>query len=491
MSRKIAKNTFYFTVASIGQKVIAFVYFLFVARIMMPENTGAYFLALSITSIFSVITDFGMTPVLVREVAKKPEETINWVRKTLGAKLPFMALGAMGALIAGVVLQYSIEIQQLIWLACLVMLLDAISLLYYGVLRGQHALKFESLGIFIGQTLIVIFGALVLIFRPSLLLLILALVLGSSFNALFSSITVARRFGWKVLVPKWSKKESLGLLKIAFPFALAAIFVKVFSYIDTVFISKFIGNAAVGVYAVAYKFTYAFQFLPLAFIAALYPGFSSLVAKKDHKGLREVFDKGMWYMAILAVPIVFGIFAISSDIVLLAGDEYASAGIVLSLLVFALLPLFLDYPIGSLLNAADRQTTKTAIMGVTMIINVVANVILIPMIGLMGAAVAAVTSFSFMFLAGLYFVPRIIEKYTFRRLLRIVLPIALSGIIMCIVTVIANRYLDYVLVIPIGAVVYIAMLFATKSVPAEYIHSFTKLFKGIVKPYVQVAPHDD
>ena len=70
MTRMLAKNATYLTLASTGQKVVAFLYFLFLARVMQPENTGAYFLALSITIIFSVIADFGITSVVIREIAK-------------------------------------------------------------------------------------------------------------------------------------------------------------------------------------------------------------------------------------------------------------------------------------------------------------------------------------------------------------------------------------------------------------------------------------
>ena len=187
---------------------------------------------------------------------------------------------------------------------------------------------------------------------------------------------VVRRFGKQCLVPSLNRQQTIQLLKIAFPFALAAIFVKVYSYVDSIFISKIIGTTAVGIYSLAYKFTYAFQFLPLAFTAALYPGLSSLVGK-DEKALAKLFEKGMWYVLLLAVPITFGIWAIANDAVLLAGEGYRDAGPVLSLLIFVLIPIFLDFPVGSLLNAANKQIIKTTIMGITMVINVLLNLLFI------------------------------------------------------------------------------------------------------------------
>jgi len=481
---KIAKNTFFFTAASVGQKVIAFVYFLFLARIMMPENTGVYFLALSITTIFSVVADFGITSVVIREIARFPEQTVIIIRRALGLKLPFIFLGVAGSIGAGHLLGYDTSLQALIALACFVLTLDAISLLYYGVLRGRHQLQYESLGMFIGQGTTTLVGILILFFHPTLPFLIFALMAGSGFNFLFSTFRVVRLHGVTCLLPSWEKKTSLLFLRAAFPFALAAIFVKIYSYTDSILIAKYLGTEAVGIYSVAYKYTYAFQFLPLAFVAALYPGLSELV-EKDLPALRHIFEKAMWYMAILVTPIVLGLWAISSQVVRLAGEEYTASGPVLAILIFALFPIFLDYPIGSLLNAAYHQTTKTIIMGITMVVNVLLNLWLVPLIGIPGAAIAALVSFTFMLIAGLFFVPKIIPGYPLRALGKICFPIFLSGGVMALTAKAFLWILPFWLVIPLAAFVYILLLFVTHSIPREYVTSFRSLWRKEPSLYVE------
>lgn len=476
MAANVAKNTLYLTLASVGQKVLAFVYFLFLARVMGTEQTGGYFLALSITSIFSTITDFGMTPVVIRDVAKRPEEAVGLIRRAVWLKIPFMALGVLGAVVTAWALGYDILVRELVLIASLVMLADAVSLLFYGVLRGHHALKFESMGIFIGQSCTLLFGGAVLVLNPSLHLLVLALLVGSAFNAFYSTWHVVRLLGPSVLRPAWDRAMTRTMLAAALPFALAGIFVKVYSYVDSVFISKMIGTAAVGVYAVAYKFTYSFQFLPMAFVAALYPGMSALVGT-DLPRLRQLFDDAIWYVAVLAVPIAFGLFAIAPDAVALAGEGYDEAVPVLQALIFVLIPIFLDFPVGSLLNAADRQGTKTAIMGVTMVLNVVMNAIFIPMFGVIGAAYAALISFTFLLLGGMYYVSDIIPGYSIRSFLKTVFPIILSGLVMGAVAYALRPIVGFVLTIPVGGVVYVAMLFATRSVRTTHIQSALSLLK--------------
>lgn len=461
MTKVLAKNTFYLTFASIGQKLIAFVYFLFVARVMQPELTGQYFLSVSIALMFSVLADFGITPVVIRETAKAPEKTRELLSRVLVLKIPLLFVGYFSAILAAFILGYDLDILLLTIVAGISIILDSVHLLFYGVLRGHQQLWYESVGMFAGQALTAIAGAFVLWLAPSLLLLVSVLTIGSLLNVLSSSVILWKRFGPSIFLPTWDPVFAKKILRMALPFALAAIFVKVYSYVDTLFISKFLDTAAVGLYSIAYKFTYAFQFLPLAFTAALYPSLSQAI-EHDRTHLPQLFRRALWYMMILSTPLVFGIWLIADQAVLLAGDAYRSAAPILSTLVFVLIPIFLDFPVGSLLNAANKQMTKTVIMGITMVMNILLNAFLVPTIGMMGAAVAALISFSFMFFAGFFFVRRIIPEFSFPLFLKDILRIALCGGVMALIGTIMIPIIGWIAVIPVCGVVYMIGLLFTR-----------------------------
>ena len=488
MSEHVAKNTLYLTAASIGQKVLAFAYFLLLARVMKPEGTGAYFLALSLTGLFSVVTDFGVTSVLIRDIAKDPAQAVRLLRQGIGLKIPLCVIAVLFTFIASFAFGFDETVRLLVWLACLVMIADAFSLLFYGILRGFHLLKYESFGIFIGQCITLCLGGVALIFFPSLWLLVFVLLCGSIFNMIFSATRVAERIGWRAFFPQFDV-GARRLFWTAIPFALPGIFTKVYSSADAIILAFFSGTTAVGVYSVAYKFTYAFQFLPMAFVAALYPGMSAVAGKPacqsdgDRAKLSELLNEGFWYLALLAAPIVFGLWAIAPDAVLLAGDAYRHAAPVLEVLVFALIPLFLDFPIGSLLNAVGRQKTKTVIVAVTMIVNIVANIILIPIFESMGAAISALVSFSFLFLAGLWQVRYAIPGYVYRDFFRHVLPVLLSGIVMGLCTKFFRPFVGFSASIPLATFVYGGMLMLTGALRREHLQKAFRLLKQEEHPY--------
>lgn len=472
----LARNTLYLTVASVAQKAIAFVYFTLVANQIGKASQGDYFLALSVTTILSVVSDWGLSSVLIREIAHEPEGAVRITRSTLGLKIPLIILGMLGSIGLAYALHYDQQVIRLVAFATLILAADAISLTFFGVLRGLQNLRYESLGIFVGQILSASVGLVALKFHAGLDVLVLALLVGSTWNALFSASRVAKHLGWKAIVPTFDAPRAKQLLKLSLAFALASLFVKVYSYIDSILLKQFLGSEAVGTYSIAYKITYAFQFLPMAFVGGLYPAFASRFAKKDEKGLARVFDDAIWYTAILAAPIAFGISTLSSEIISAFYPKFAEAAVVLRVEIFALIVLFLDFPVGALLNATHRQNTKTLIMGGTMIINAGLNLLLIPRLGLLGAAVTAVASFGFMLVVGLLCVPRLIP-YRFGTFFRRVSPIILSGALMGGAVLLMKDSVPLWGVIPLAAVVYLLALFATRAITGDQIRYIRRIIK--------------
>ncbi|MBU1126350.1 flippase, partial [Patescibacteria group bacterium] len=422
----------------------------------------------------TAINDVGITPVIIREVAKKTIDAELWSRTVVGIKLITMPLTAAIAFILPGLLGYDAEVIFLVRLAVVIMLADTISLSFYGILRGMQNLRYESLGIFAGQIFTAAVGlSLMLTGAATLPLLIIALMAGSFWNMLFSIAQVVRHLGWRAITPTY--KQGWRPMKIALAFFLAAMFVKVYSYVDSLILGQMIGKHAVGIYAVAYKLTYAFQFLPLAFVAALYPTMSATA--NDPTQLKKTFLQAMWYLALIGMPIIFGIWALAPEIIqMFYGEEYAESVLPLQILIFVLIPIFFDFPIGSLLNATNRQNIKTSIMGVAMVINVVANFLLIPRFGIEGASISGLISFTFLFVAGWFFTRKVIFVSVLD-LLKQVGGLTFAAVLMALVVILAKGQIHFALTIPIGALVYFGAAFATKSLTLNHLKSAKNLLR--------------
>lgn len=471
---RLAKNTLLLTAASVGQKVIAFLYFTVIARTIGVESLGAYFIALAMVTTIGVLDDLGLNYVVIREVARAPEKATAWLRSVLGVKLITMPLTIGVAFLLPGLLGYDGVVADLVRLAVAIMLADTLSLTFYGILRGLQQLQYESIGVFTSQALSTAVGATLLVTgNATLPFLICALVTGSVWNALFPAALLMRRLGWRAFVPSFAM--GWRPLQMSVAFFLSTVFVKVYSYVDSFMLKDAIGDAAVGLYSVAYKLTYAFQFLPIAFAGSLYPTLSSHAGDKTM--LRRIFLDAEWYMALLATPIVFGIFALAPEVVQrFYGAEYAPAAGALSILIFVLPFIFLDWPIGSLLNATGRQSVKTGIMGATMVVNIAANVLLIPRMGIAGASTAALISFVFMFGVGWCYARRIVAVDELD-LLRKVGGLFVAGAVMAATVVVAKRAVPWELTVPLGALVYFGVALLTKAFTVGHLRQFTALLR--------------
>ncbi|MDO8583972.1 MAG: flippase [bacterium] len=404
--KAVAKNAIWLMAATAAQKVIAFITFTLIARWAGVQTMGQFFFAVSITSVFVILTDLGMTPVVIREMAGDRERGMAALKRALLTKIGLIPV----AIICSLIYAYHSSaasapiIFAAVALACFVMSADAVSLVWYGAIRGERQLRYEALGMFFGQVLTAVASVLsIRVFHTGLLGLVFSLFVGSAWNVVWSILS-ARRIGITLDTPVLAVRP---FFLSAVPFALAGIFVKIYSYVDTQLLNFYHGITAVGYYAVAYKLTYAFQFLPMTFVAALYPGMSAAYASKERAGLQQLLFGSLRLMVLISVPIAALLSALAPlYLPMVYGASYQPSIIPMQILAWVLIPIFLDFPIGSLLNATHRAGKKTIAMGITMIANVIANVSLVPHYGPTGAAISGVISFAILFLVGFWFVRR-------------------------------------------------------------------------------------
>ncbi len=401
MSSTVARNTAWLMAATLGQKIVSFLAFYVIARLVGPTVTGKYFYAVSITSVFVVLADLGLTPVVIRELAGNESRGRAYLAQALRLKAFLLPIAVACSLGYAWFVKAEPDVFVAVAIACFVLMADSLSLLFYGALRGKRDLRFEAFGMLICQVTTAFASIIVLKFGGRVIGLVCALLLGSLWNLAWSLFQAIKRRATPQLQERISVKT---LALAALPFGLAGLFVKVYSYTDSLLLRQYFGHASVGQYAVAYKLTYALQFLPLTFVAALYPAMSSDFAAGNQAGLRQSLKNGLRLMLLVSVPLSALLSALAKPIILtFYGRPYEGAIAPMLVLPWVLIPIFLDFPIGSLLNATRRSALKTTSMGITMVLNVALNLVLVPKYGPLGAAYAGVVSFWLLFALGLWF----------------------------------------------------------------------------------------
>lgn len=411
---RVAKNTTYLTVALIGQKILSFLYVFLLARLVGVTSAGDYFSSLAYIGLFSVFIDLGLTPAFIRQTARDPAQGERDLQSIINVKiLTSIVVAALLLLVIHMLTvtgHFHTEMRFL-QLAAFVMVIDSFSITLYGYLRGIQRLEYESVGIILHRVTIMLVGIIGLQLGAPPIMTMFALLAGSAGNFLFVVFQLWKRgvswrfnFHWSPLRP---------LLVVAFPFALAAFFSSVYATSDNVLLSIFSDRRAVGLYATAAKVVSAFtQIFPAALVAAIFPAMSASFIQ-DKNRLAKIFRDSMQYLMIVAVPLTIALALLATPIMRVGwGKVWIDADWPLRVLAIGLPFLFLNFPVGYLLNAANRQTRNTVNIAITVIFNVGANLLFIQQYSFRSVAVLSVISSALLFFLGFYQVGKIITMPT-------------------------------------------------------------------------------
>lgn len=469
----IARNTSYLTLALILQKIISFTYFIILTRALGIEMMGQYYAAISFTTIFAIFIDLGFANTLTREVAKHQEQAEAWLGNVMALKIPLAILTLALALGTAFIFGYDNLSFQLIMISSICMILDSFTTTFFAAVRGFHNLKFESISSIIFQLIVLVLGYLALLYGLGVRAAMAVLAVASIFNFVYSFLVVRYRINlkWKLL---YQTEFIKNIFKISWPFALFAISQRLYLYLDSVMIGILANYHQVGVYQIAFKIIFALQFLPMAFTASLYPAMSSYWIY-NREQLVLSFERAMNYLIIISLPIIGGVLALDDKIIDIfkAGDEAIWP---LRISILALFFIFVNFPIGSLLNACDRQRRNLSFMVVVTVISVVANFLLIPKFAATGASITVLITNGIMFVLGISEARRIIA-YNPRKNLITLGKSLWAAAVMGTIVYYGKNYLPVLVATILGGLLYFIFLYLVGGFKKQDIRSVYLSFK--------------
>jgi O-antigen/teichoic acid export membrane protein len=474
----LAKNTTYYTAALTFQKILSFIYFWYISNNLFAGDLGQYVFALSFTTLFSIFVDLGLSPILTREAAKETDSANSFLRNVLGLKIPLSILTLIAAWVVISITGKSPEIRLLVYLASIIMVLDSFSLSFWVIFRARQNMFYESIGTIIIQLIIFILGIIAVKTTGQVKYLMLGLLVASIFNFCLVIALLKTKLKFS-LTPKLDPKVIKQLLKIVPAFALAGIFIKIYNTSDSVLLGYLDSDIAVGFFAVPAKVVYALQqVIPAAFAAVIFPAFSFYYANSKTL-LKLTFEKAFNYLTIISLPICGGILVLIPEIIDRVWPKYTPVIPTFYAMTLAIPFIFLAFPTGYLLNSCDRQNNTTINRGIITALAVILNIVLIPQISYFGAGITFfITNFVLLFL-DFYWVKKIIDL-NYSLITKIIIKSLLATATMVIIVYLTKPYLNLLLVVPLGGLVYFLVLYLVKGFSLDEAKDLIK--KGLGKP---------
>ncbi len=397
----IVRNTVWYTGAVVGQKLISFGYFWLLSSTLRPEMLGVYIGVLSVVSLASVGTDLGLLPLLTREAARHEDEAVPLARTALAIKLPLVVLTVTTLWLfmlwrASFASDGDTTVLHMLVPASLILLFDAVSSVFYALFRARQMVWIEAWSLVFFQATTLVLGTTVLLTSANPVLLMAALSAASCANMLFLFSMGARHLR-AIVHPDFHAGRARHLLRLMPAFAFSNVFQKIYNVADSVLLLFFGTTRDVGIYAIPAKVTTALQTLvPGAFATAIYPSMSNYAAHAREK-LAVLFERSFSYLLMLVLPMSAGLFLLTDEILHSIWPQYLDARLPFLVMSAALPVVFLAYPTGSLLNAIGMERRNSIHRGIATAVNVAANIVLIPRLGVVGAACAFMASNALLF----------------------------------------------------------------------------------------------
>lgn len=193
--------------------------------------------------------------------------------------------------------------------------------------------------------------------------------------------------------PVWNRRDLLSLMRESLPLSYVALVATLYYTVDGLMLSKLSTAEQVGAYALAYRIVVNLTIVSTSAASVLASRFAE-EAVAGGGAMARTLRESLGGILLIAAPLATLVFPLSPEIVRLVGSEE-----MVSIAAGPLIGVSIAVAIGMItsvcsvaLIAAHQQRALTILNTVTLVLNVVLNLVLIPMFDSMGAAAALVAS---------------------------------------------------------------------------------------------------
>ncbi len=414
---------------------------------------GQYAAVLAFGAVFVFFADLGLSQYTVRQVARLRDQPNGKqeIERLFGSVLGLRFLLSLGAAaaIVGTAWLTGRPTEMIIGVA-----LGTIGLVMYSVqgaaesvLAGHERIDIAAGAQVVHQVTFVLLGALALLTATGYYGLIFANLVGILLMTVLCWQGV-RKVGVRPALPTpawWP-----ALLRASIPFGVIGFTLGLSYKFDTILLNIHQGDVVTGYYNAAYNLIFS------VLNTALYPSLSRQSVTRPET-LPAIHERMLRYLLMIALPIAIGGWTLAPQIIgFLYSDRYAAAALPLSILIWVIPFMFVTEFLGYVIVVSGAERRVAWAITVSTTINVGLNFLLIPIYGVVAAALLTVLTEAVLLSQYAWVLRDKLRHVDWNlALLRPLMAAAVMGVAVFILRAI---YLP--LDVFIGALVYIGLLFA-------------------------------
>lgn len=390
--------------ANIISQAIGLLTLIYVSRRTTAGQLGAYSLCAALNNYFGLAVNFGVTMLAIRDRVRTPERQREIFGEALVLQL-VISIATLAVVVALVpVLAPGPLVQKLLPIVALRLVIDAVS--FDWALQAQQRFKLLAAVRIAGQVVYAV-GIFALVTRgeAAIVTYVWSNLIGFAVIAVGTHLCVGRG-AWSLLAAR--PRALLGRWRRSLPVGGLLVAGYVYSTLDYVMLGYLAPRNEVGLYAVAYRFPEAVIFLSTVWANTLYPHAAELAVTDPRRLARQVGGAGLVSLAV-GLPMIVMSAAVGPDLLgTFFGAPYHAAGTGFALLMVCAVALLLATNFANVLIAAGHERTILVSNSLGVVVNAVIDLVLIPPLGLVGAAIGTtVAALGLIALNGWFFVRRV------------------------------------------------------------------------------------
>jgi len=374
---------------------------LVVARNATPEVFGSVVLFLSMLNVVSIISILGLNRGVVKYVsgADSRDERNEFI--TISLVVPLVIGGVCGLVLA---LGAEPIAASLLDSNVLLPLVIGATIPFYGAtqilastFRGTMNTRLYILYYrIVVPSLKVVAAGLALFVTTSALGISTALGLGFVFMV-FIGLFLLWHLGWSPQLSSDSRKMR-GLFRYSIPLLFAASIYRLLTHFDRFAIGYYLDTSAVGIYEVALAIGGLLTVFNKSFGFLLFPKVSELESENDLQEVNAIYQQTTKLIVLFTTPAFLIVLHRPDILIALFGEAYEVSRIapVLSIIALGILTHAIVGPNSEALLGLGRPKAVLTYNVIAVVINVILNIVLIPILGLMGAAIALLAGYGSM-----------------------------------------------------------------------------------------------
>ncbi len=277
-------------------------------------------------------------------------------------------------------------------LLSLIIILTTVDILYIEFFRAfQQMKKYAGLSI-LQQILEIIFISYAVLSGYSLFGALLSLIVVRAFLLLLGFLFIRSQIG--LGMPSLNVSVLKPYLRFGLPLLPAGIAYWVINLSDRYVIGYFLGMTSVGIYSAAYNIGSVLSIFMTPIGLNLFPTISNLYENNRMQELKTHLKYSLKFYLLFAIPSFFGLVVLSKSLLAtLTTSEFLSAYLVVPIVALGVILFNCRAVFLNIMMLLKRTKVIGLTYGIVALFNLVLNIILVPKIGIIGAAISTFLTF--------------------------------------------------------------------------------------------------